>query len=164
MRKGHSTSGDLYEKFDGFRTINDGIYTENHGLCTNLVLKMMYCRSRVRVSKVITELPPVKPFLLKTPKDKAEEMGAGQFLWKNPDILFRNPDFLLKNVEFTIKPVDAEGNINKMAAALSGRAWLVSLANAQTNHKDNAMAMAFDLAYYETELMEQQQNDGDGSE
>ena len=42
--------------------------------------------------------------------------------------------------------------MNKMAAALSGRAWLVGLANAQQNHKENAMAAAFDLGYYEDVL------------
>ena len=82
---------------------------------------------RVKIAKVVTELPPVKLVRQKTAQEKAAEDG------------------------FT----DADGHVNKIAAAISGRAWLVSLANAQSTHPDNAMAACFKLDYYEESLAEQ---------
>ena len=79
---------------------------------------------RVQIKKVLTVLPAVKLVRQKTAREVAAEAGA----------------------------VHADGTVNKMAAALSGRAWLVGLANAQQNHQENAMAAAFDLGYYEDVL------------
>ena len=80
--------------------------------------------NRVQIKKVITELPNPKLSRVKTVAETARELGA----------------------------THTDGSINKMAAALSGRAWLVGLANAQSNHPQNAMAAAFNLDYYETVL------------
>eukprot|EP01046_Picozoa_sp_COSAG06_P000706 COSAG06_NODE_20_length_33882_cov_18.856969_18_plen_2148_part_00 len=82
---------------------------------------------RVKIIKVITALPAVKLIRQKTAHETALEQGATL------------PD----------------GRVNKMAAALSGRAWLVSLANAQDSHPDNAMAASFQLDYYEGRLAEE---------
>ena len=79
---------------------------------------------RVKIVNVRTELPPVKRIHQKTVQETALEHGATL------------PD----------------GKLNKLAAALSGRSWLVSLANAQANHPDNAMAASFQLDYYEETL------------
>jgi hypothetical protein len=45
-----------------------------------------------------------------------------------------------------------DGRVNKLAAAVSGRAWLVAIATAQQDHPENVMARCFDLDYYETVL------------
>jgi hypothetical protein len=44
------------------------------------------------------------------------------------------------------------GKIDKMAAALSGRGWLVALANAQLKYPGNTMAAVFSLAWYDDVL------------
>lgn len=44
------------------------------------------------------------------------------------------------------------GKIDKMAAALSGRGWLVSIANAQIKYPGNAMAANFSLPWYDQVL------------
>ena len=43
-----------------------------------------------------------------------------------------------------------DGKVNKLAAAVSRRTWLVSIANSQENHPENCMAKCFDLEYYES--------------
>jgi hypothetical protein len=80
--------------------------------------------NRVQIKVLKTSLPPVKMSRQKTAFDVSNEIGA----------------------------LHRDGRINKMAAALSGRAWLVALANAQANHPQNAMAAAFSLSYYENVL------------
>ena len=79
---------------------------------------------RVKIVNVRTELPPVKRIHQKTVQETAIEHGA------------------------TL----SDGKVNKLAAALSGRAWLVSLANAQENHPNNVMAACFQLDYFEETL------------
>eukprot|EP01048_Picozoa_sp_COSAG05_P007046 COSAG05_NODE_484_length_9355_cov_5.704840_3_plen_2541_part_01 len=48
--------------------------------------------------------------------------------------------------------VTIDGRVNKLAAAVSGRPWLVSIANSQEHHHENTMAQCFDLEWYEKVL------------
>lgn len=82
---------------------------------------------RVKIVNVRTELPPVKLIHQKTAHERALEHGA------------------------TL----VDGKVNKISAALSGRSWLVSLANAQDGHPNNVMAASFRLEYFDSTLAEE---------
>ena len=56
------------------------------------------------------------------------------------------------SVAATTDGTDNIGKIDKLSAALSGRGWLVALANAQLKYPGNTMAAAFSLPWYDDVL------------